>query len=79
MRCCHKVSNIMQYNVIEVGHYVFAYFSVLSCTMLHLMYSSCLMSPLMSSSQMCDLFDKVIDFNHNPTSESAKRKLDVVS
>ena len=27
---------------------------------------------------MFDLFDKVIEFNHNPTSESAKRKLDVV-
>ena len=28
--------------------------------------------------QMFDLFDKVIEFNHNPTSESAKRKLDLV-
>ncbi|KAM7431482.1 hypothetical protein ABFA07_017968 [Porites harrisoni] len=27
--------------------------------------------------KMFDLFDKVIEFNHNPTSESAKRKLDV--
>lgn len=28
--------------------------------------------------QMFDLFDKVIEFNHNPTSESAKRRLDLV-
>jgi len=27
--------------------------------------------------KMFDLFDKVIEFNHNPTSESAKRKLDL--
>ena len=27
---------------------------------------------------MFDLFDKVIEFNHNPSSESAKRKLDLV-
>lgn len=27
--------------------------------------------------KMFDLFDKIIEFNHNPTSESAKRKLDL--
>jgi len=27
--------------------------------------------------KMFDLFDKVIEFNHNPTSDSAKRKLDL--
>ncbi|EDO45268.1 predicted protein [Nematostella vectensis] len=30
-----------------------------------------------SFSKICDLFEKIVDFNHNPTSESAKRRLDL--